>query len=77
MFSKEEKIMIAKKVEELILSLNHPEMPTQNPEFKLHIDGREDWSWADIEPNHHYENTEPGVNKWNEEAREKLAKIDK
>lgn len=39
MFSRKEKELIAKKVEELLLSLNHPEMPKERPNFKLHIDG--------------------------------------
>ena len=52
MFSPDEKQYIAKKVEALLLSMNHPEMPKNKVSFKLHIDGAEDWSWADIVPNH-------------------------
>lgn len=74
MFSKDEKIMIAQKVEELLLSLKHPEMPDEKPKFHLHIDGKESWSWADIEPNWTFEAKEPGVNQWNEDAREILNK---
>jgi len=66
MFSMNQKIEISKKVEELILSFNHPEMPKDKPMFKLHIDGKESWSWADIEPNHLFENKTPGVNPYNE-----------
>ena len=66
MFSRKEKEMIAQKVESLLLSFNHPEMPKERVRFKLHIDGKEAWSWADIEPNWKYENKEPGVNPWNE-----------
>ena len=51
MFSTEEKIKISKVVEEVLLSFNHPEMPKEKPTFRLHVDGKEDWSWADIEPN--------------------------
>lgn len=54
MFSIEEKTYIARKIEELLLSLNHSEMRKDKVEFKLHVDGAEDWSWADIEPNHKY-----------------------
>ncbi len=43
---------------------------------QIHIDGKESWSWADIEPNWKYESKEPGVNPWNEVAREKLAARD-
>lgn len=52
MFSTEEKQKIAEVVEEVLLSFNHPEMPQEKPNFKLHVDGKEDWSWADIKPNH-------------------------
>jgi hypothetical protein len=51
MFSTEEKRLIAGKLEELLLSLNHPEMPTAKARFTLHVDGAESWSWADIVPN--------------------------
>jgi len=52
MFSTEEKQKIADVVEMVLLSFNHPEMPKEKPNFKLHVDGKEDWSWADIVPNH-------------------------
>jgi len=51
MFSNEEKQKIAAAVEKAIMDLNHPEMPKEKPVFRLHIDGKEDWSWADIIPN--------------------------
>ncbi len=66
MFSKKEKEKIATVIEKLLLELNHPEMPKEKPKFKLHVDGKENWSWADIEPNWVYENKEPRVNPWNE-----------
>ena len=72
MFSKEEKIKIADSVEKILLEINHPEMPKENPSFKLHVDGKESWSFADIEPNWTYENKTPDVNPWNENAREVL-----
>lgn len=51
MFSTEEKRKIAAALEKVLLEINHPEMPKERPYFKLHVDGKEDWSWADIEPN--------------------------
>jgi len=60
MFSKEEKQLIAGAIEGVLLSLNHPEMPKSKPNFKLHVDGKEDWSWADIEPNHKFILSEKG-----------------
>jgi len=70
MFSKEEKQKISEAIEKILLDLKHPEMPTEKPRFKLHVDGKESWSWADIEPNWVYQDKEPGINPWNEEARE-------
>lgn len=58
MFSTEEKQYIARELEKILLSINHPEMPKDKPNFKLHIDGAEAWSWADIEPNHKFANSE-------------------
>ena len=60
MFSTKEKQYIAEKIEELLLSIRHPEMPKEKPNFKLHVDGAEDWSWADIEPNHQIEENKNG-----------------
>jgi len=51
MFSVSEKQYIATKIEELIRELNHPEMDNDNIRFNIHIDGKEDWSWADIKDN--------------------------
>ena len=67
MFSSKQKQLIAQKVEELLLSLNHPEMPETRPEFKLHVDGKEDWSYADIEPNWKFEGRPISINPFNEE----------
>jgi len=70
MFSVKEKQKIAEVIEKTLLELEHPEMPKEKPKFKLHVDGKADWSWADIEPNWVYEDKEPGVNTWNEKARD-------
>lgn len=51
MFSPEQKRYIAQRVEEVLLSVANSEMPKQQPNFHLHVDGAEYWSWADIEPN--------------------------
>ena len=74
MFSMKEKQEIAAKIEKLLLELNHPEMPTERPNFSLHIDGEQFWSWADIEPNWKYStDNPPRVNPWNEVARERMS----
>lgn len=69
MFSLKEKQMIADAIERLLLQLAHPEMPTEKPKFTLHVEGKESWSWADIQPNWTFENKEPEINPWNETAR--------
>ena len=66
MFSQAQKSMIAQEIEKLLLSFNHPEMPKEKPEFSLHVDGKESWSWADIEPCHHFIDKAPSVNPFNE-----------
>jgi len=74
MFSVKEKQYIAGEIEKILLSLKHPEMPTEKPEFEIHIAGKEKWSYADILPNHHYENGITFCNPWNEIAREVMSK---
>ena len=70
MFSMDEKVQIANAVEKVLLELNHPEMPKDKPMFNLHVDGKESWSWADIKPNWTFNDKLPGLNPWNEVARE-------
>lgn len=71
MFSVKEKQHIAREIEKLLLDLNHPEMPTEKPNFTLHVDGKESWSWADIKPNWIYQDgiEKIGVNPFNEISR--------
>jgi len=78
MFSVAEKRKIADALEKVLLDLNHPEMPTEKPRFKLHVDGKEGWSWADIEPNWTFDDKNPfKVNPFNEIARDILKPKDK
>ena len=72
MFSIAEKRKIADEIEKFLLSLRHPEMPTEKPKFKIHIDGKESWSWADIEPNWVFDDGEkiPQINPFNEISRD-------
>ena len=73
MFSMQEKQHIAAKIEELLLSLEHPEMPTEHPEFALVVQGKEAWSFARIMPNWVFSlEHPPSVNPWNEVTRERL-----
>jgi len=71
MFSVKEKQFIASQIEKLLLDLKHPEMPTEKPMFTLKVDGKEDWSWAEIKPNWTFGiDNPPNVNLWNERSRE-------
>ena len=74
MFSIAEKKKIAEAVEKVLLELRHPEMPETRANFRLHVNGKEDWSFADILPNWTFEAIPPKANPWNEVAREVLAK---
>jgi len=66
MFSVRQKQILADTVEKALLKLEHPEMPTERLNFKLHVQGASNWSFADIEPNWVYEEEEPSINPWNE-----------
>lgn len=73
MFSQQEKQHIAAEIEKLLLSLNHPEMPTEKPMFELHVIGKESWSWAHIMPNWTFTPDDPPQSSWwNEIARRTL-----
>ena len=74
MFSKQEKQFIASEIEKILLGLQHPEMPTKRPVFSLHVNGKEAWSWANIEPNWMYGDKGSPVNPnpWNEKSRDIL-----
>ena len=78
MFSMEEKKKIAGDIETVLLGLNHPEMPNEKPRFHLHVDGKELWSFADIDPNWTFTAAkQPGVNPFNEVARDIMPEEEK
>lgn len=64
MFSIQQKREIADAVQKILRATNHPELPEGEIQFTLHVDGKEDWSWADIRNNGSIVN--PSVNPWNE-----------
>jgi hypothetical protein len=53
MFSRKEKEFIARKVEEILLALNHPKMPFEKPRFVMSVFGREG-DVATVSDNHIY-----------------------
>jgi hypothetical protein len=64
MFSIRQKREISDKVQKILRETNHPELPDDEIEFHLHVDGAESWSWADIKNNGSVSN--PAINPWNE-----------
>lgn len=73
MFSLEQKQKISAEVEKLLLSFDHPEMPQEKPKFILNVYGKEDLSWAKIEPNWTFnEENKPGMNPHNESVAENM-----
>jgi hypothetical protein len=51
MFSIRQKREIADAVQRILRATNHPELPSGEIQFHLHVNGAEDWSWADIRNN--------------------------
>ena len=64
MFSVNQKREISEAVQKILRDTNHPELPEGEIQFLLHVDGAENWSWADIRNNGGV--TNPSVNPWNE-----------
>lgn len=71
MFSLKEKQYIASQIERILLDLDHPEMPKTKPMFTLKVEGREEWSFCEIQPNWTFNiDTPPSVNLFNEISRD-------
>lgn len=66
MFSTEQKRGIADGVQKILHKTGHPELPSGEIKFKLHVDGAESWSWADIRNNETVINPGATANQWNE-----------
>ncbi len=64
MFSVAQKRSISEAVQKILRETNHPELPIGEINFILHVEGAEDWSWADIKNNGAI--LTPGINPWNE-----------
>lgn len=66
MFSIREKREISEKIQKMLRDFEHPELPLKGEEisFQLHVNGAENWSWADIKNNGAV--TNPSVNLHNE-----------
>ncbi len=64
MFSVRQKREISDAVQKILRATKHPELPSGEIQFQLHVNGAEGWSWADIMNNGAV--TQPDVNPWNE-----------
>lgn len=64
MFSVQQKRDIADAVQRILRATNHPELPDGEISFQLHVNGAEEWSWAQIMNNGAV--GEPGINPHNE-----------
>jgi len=64
MFSVRQKREISDAIQKILRDTNHPELPSGEIQFSLHVSGAEIWSWADISNNGAIGN--PEVNPWNE-----------
>ena len=64
MLSVDQKRRISDSVQQILRETNHPELPSGEIQFVLHVAGAESWSWADIRNNGAISN--PSVNPWNE-----------
>jgi hypothetical protein len=64
MFSMKEKRHIAREIQKILRNTGHPELPEGEIQFKIHIEGAENWSWADIQNNGAVRS--PGMNDHNE-----------
>lgn len=66
MFSVDQKRDIADAIQKILRATKHPELPAGDEEirFRIHVDGAESWSYADIQNNGAVGN--PGVNPHNE-----------
>jgi len=51
MFSIRQKREISEKVQQVLRDTNHPELSKDEIKFRLHVEGAESWSWADIQNN--------------------------
>ena len=64
MFSSQQKQDISDAVQKILKVTEHPELPEGEITFRLHVDGADSWSWADICNNGSVGS--PGVNPHNE-----------
>ena len=65
MFSVKQKRHIADAVQRILRATNHPELPTGEIQFSLHVQGAQPWSWANIKNNEAVQ--QASVNPWNEQ----------
>ena len=66
MFSINQKRKISEKIQKILKETKHPELPEGEIKFHLHVEGEQEWSWADIKNNGAIMSPEIKANPWNE-----------
>lgn len=66
MFSVHQKRAISARIQEILRSTDHPELPKGEITFTIRIEGAELWSWAVIQNNGAI--ADPSINPHNEQA---------
>jgi len=69
MFSVRQKREISDAVQKILRETDHPELPDGEISFRLHVDGAEPWSWADIANNGAVSNPDINPHNENQDAR--------
>lgn len=64
MFSVRQKREISDKIQQILRETNHPELPKGEIYFKIHVEGINGYSWADIKNNG--DCLDPSINLHNE-----------
>ena len=64
MFSVAQKRAISDAVQQILRNTQHPELPTSEIEFDLHVKGAAVWSYGHIKNNNAV--IQPNINPWNE-----------
>ena len=64
MFSISEKRSISDSIQKILRNTKDPELPKHEINFHLHVEGAQNWSWADIKNNSQV--IKPTINPWNE-----------
>lgn len=74
MFSVRQKREISDKIQKILRETDHPELPEDEISFNIHVNGKQEWSWADIQNNGAV--LIPGIRQFNEDQDPETYKIE-